>query len=581
MSEQKIQELFKRKEFIVGYKDFNENGIDQLDEKSEYHQIYLIHQFISLFQTKSIYESKTDLYAVLLNICSNFSKIEQRINNIQNKLMLAKIYDFKSFFVLCDKDTIRESIEAFKISANYFVDFILENEIHEHSCYDLITGLINLFKHKYFNQLKEPIISKLDDCISKLYTANKICYTHLNCYESFKDKEKIERLLSPILDNFDDIYIACNISFFLTLIKTYFKFFKGKLSIENLYKMKSKCGNNPDCYQALKTIASKLPNVTTGLIEFKADLEKDIAKYQKYWFNHTVNNSITIQSSEIQESINNIEKIYLEFQSTVNLDLSNKNSPIEKFYYLLYAFNDFLKKQHNTYFNSETQDFKMEILSDRNISDLLGFCNTWFKPDVIDKKLCGIEAKKQHVILGYFNILQNISVILFNSLHVEIEKDVQLKGYILGLINQNSFFEHRKEETLIAAKMFISNQPDLMYAAMFLLVPNLELCFQRNIDNIGVVSSTQKRSSGFSRHSRYMTDIVNNCDEMMQLGFKDYEICLLKTLFSNSSETQAGYNLRNDLMHGAIPLNNISLSFSKLLFFILLHISRKFLTDGK
>ncbi|MBX9867750.1 MAG: DUF4209 domain-containing protein [Burkholderiales bacterium] len=215
------------------------------------------------------------------------------------------------------------------------------------------------------------------------------------------------------------------------------------------------------------------------------------------------------------------------------------------------------------------------------ITDILGFGNTWFKLNVIDKQLTGIEAKKQQLIFCYFENLLNFSNILFNALENEIKQNEQIKSVILSCTAQNSFFEHRKEETLIATKMFISNQPDLIYAAMFLFVPHLEFCFQRNIDNIGLVASTTKRNGEFSRHSRYMTDIVNNWDEMSQLGFENYEICLLKTLFSEPSEIKAGFNLRNDLMHGAIPLNNINLSFSKLLFFVSLHISRKFLLEAK
>lgn len=218
-------------------------------------------------------------------------------------------------------------------------------------------------------------------------------------------------------------------------------------------------------------------------------------------------------------------------------------------------------------------------MPDRGVLDLLGFGSTWFKLGVIDKQLVGIEAQKQHVIFCYLDVLLNISNVLFNILNNQIQNDQQIRGYILRLINQNSFFEHRKEETLIVTKMFTSDEPDLIYTAMFLFVPNLEFCFQQNINNVGLVASTPRRNGEFSRHSRYMTDIVNNLDEMSQLGFENHEICLLKTLFSNSSETQAGFNLRNDLMHGAIPLSGISLSFSKLLFFMLLDISRKFLLN--
>ncbi|MBX9867751.1 MAG: hypothetical protein K2Y14_12640 [Burkholderiales bacterium] len=347
MSEQKIQELLRRKEFIVGYKDFDENGINQLDEKSGYYQIFLIYQFIRLFQDKSVYKSKPyldgvllskpDLYGVLLNICGKFSEIEQRINNIQNKLVLAKIYDFKSSFVLCDKEKTRESIEAFKISANYFVDFILEHEIHESSCYDLITGVINLFKHKYFNQLEESIISKLDDCISKLYTANKICYLHCCEAASLTDrqyKDKINQLLYPLISNFDNEILALDKFFLSILIKTYPNLFN--ITLDHLRLIKTDLvNNNPDAYQIIKTIASKLPNTTTGLIEFKAEVENDIAECQKYLFKHVINNSITIESPEIQECINNISKSINEYQSMVNLDLNNKNAPVEKICYLL------------------------------------------------------------------------------------------------------------------------------------------------------------------------------------------------------------------------------------------------------
>lgn len=584
MIEQKIQELLKRKEFIVGYKDFDENGIEQLDNKSIYYQIYLIYQChnYNLFQNRQTCDVKHPLNSGLLSIVNRFPEIEQLVSNIQNQLVLAKIYDFKSSFVLCNKDKGEESIAAFNTSANYFVDFILENEIHKDSCANLITGLINLFKHKYFKQLGEPRLSQLNSCISKLYSVNKICYTHLNSYESFTGKNNTNKrklLLSPILDNFNDVYLECDIPFCLTLLDTYHDFFKDKISIAHLYNIKARCENNPDCYQRLKVVASKSPNTITGLVEFKADLERDIAESQKYWFNHVINHSITIQSPEIEELIKNMKNRYLEYLSTVNLDLSKKNTPMEKIYYLLSEFNDRLEAHHDTYFSSETQDFKNDILLDRGLIGILGFGDTWFKLGVIDKKLSGLEAQKQHVIHGYFDRLLNISNILFNSLNIEIKKDEQLKGYILELVNQNSFFEHRKKEILIATKMFLSNEQDLIYAAMFLLVPNLEFCFQRNIDNIGEIASTQKRNSKFSRHSRYMTDIVNNHNEMVQLGFKNYEICLFKTLFSNSEETKAGFNLRNDLMHGAIPLNDINLSFSRLLFFIMLHISNKFLTN--
>lgn len=329
MSEQKIQELLERKEFIDGYKDFEENGIDQLNNESNYYQIYLIHQFTSLFQDKSFYESKPNFY-VLLEISEKFSQIESLIGDIQNKLMLAKLYDFKSLFVLCEKNQTKEAINAFEISVNYFIDFILDNEIHESSPHDLIKGLINLFKHKYFNQLEESIISKLDDCISKLYTANKICYIHLNCYESFKDKDKIKRLLSPILNNFDDIYLKCEMSFFLTLIKNYFNFFKDKISIANLQELKSKCGNNQDLYQIIKSIISKLPNTTTGLIEFKTELEKDIAECQKHWFNHIYKNSIDF-GDIIKENNCEMTNILGKYQENINTELTEKNLPLRKF----------------------------------------------------------------------------------------------------------------------------------------------------------------------------------------------------------------------------------------------------------
>jgi len=581
MSEQKILQLFNTNTY-VGYKDFLESGIYQL-ESTNYFYIFQIYTCLNLFKTYKP-ESNENGYQKLLEIMAmaEFLNIEQHIPSIQNKLLLAKIYYFKSFFVLCDRDKARESIEEFKTSANYFVDFILENEIHEHSCYDLIIGVINLFKHKYFNQLEESIISKLDDCILKLYTANKICY--LNCCQAAlltdrQYKDKINQLLHPLISNFDNELLALDKFFLSILIKTYPNLFN--ITLDHLRLIKADLvGNNPDAYQIIKTITNKLPNTTTGLIEFKAELEKDIAECQKHWFNHISKNSIDF-GDIIKENNCEMTNILEKYQEDINTELTKKQSPIEKICYLLSEFNNTMSSSYATYFDSTTQDLKPEILPDRGVIDLLGFGDRWFKLGVIDKQLVGIEAKKQHIIFCYFNTLLNISNILFNALNSEIQKDQQIRELILGLIKQNSFFEHRKEETLIVTKMFTSNELDLIYTAMFLFVPNLEFCFQQNINNVGLVASTPRRNGEFSRHSRYMTDIVNNLDEMSQLGFENHEICLLKTLFSNSSETQAGFNLRNDLMHGAIPLSSISLSFSKLLFFISLVISRKFLLEAK
>lgn len=579
MSEQKILQLFNTNTYVE-YKDFLESGIYQL-ESTSYFDIFQIYTCLNLFKTYES-ESNENGYQKLLEIMAmaEFLNIEQHIPSIQNKLLLAKIYYFKSFFVLCNIDKARKSIEEFKTSANYFVGFILENEIHEHSCYDLITGVINLFKHKYFNQLEEPILSKLDDCISKLYTANKICY--LDCCQaaSLTDrqyKDKINQLLHPLISDFDNEILALDKFFLSTLIKTYPNLFN--ITLDHLRLIKTDLvDNNPDAYQIIKTIASKLPNTTTGLIEFKAEVENDIAECQKYLFNHISKTSIDF-GDITKESDCEMTKILEEYQENINTELTEKKSPIEKICYLLSEFNNTTRSNYDFYFDSTTQDFKPEILPDRGVIDLLGFGDTYFKLNMIDKQLTGVEAQKQQLIFCYLDALLNISNVLFNALVNEIKNDQHLQECVCGLINQNSFFEHRKEETLIVTKMFTSNEQDLIYAAMFLLVPNLEFCFQQNINNAGLIASTTKRNGEFSRHSRYMTDIVNNWDEMSQLGFENYEICLLKTLFSEPSEIKAGFNLRNDLMHGAIPLSGISLSFSKLLFFISLDISRKFLLN--
>ena len=537
---------------------FDNSLIKQVTPESVYALIDNMDRFVDLFDGYNTNENVVDEKFCLHH---RFKEIKNIIGSIKNKYLLAKINYYESEFILEG----RESIEKFKTSVTYFVDYIIDNRIESSGSARFIMPLMKLITHKYYgSNLDVEIKNRLDDCIKKLYNLDKTCY--LGWLKNTKlNDEKLKKLLNPIIKNFDN-----EINGIPTL---------GLLPLLYLIYNNSKCFNiNLNHLDVITTrVRNKIePNVCNRLDYFgilKKCVENIIpatekSKILKKKLDEMIEDEHLIRSKSFSNF--DIPIVTDEIQSHISAVKERLSSAIHKIGNNL----DEALKLLFVVFQDECSEWLgcLNMKTEFSSKDLF---NTWcIKDNLIDKNLSGAESKKQDIINICFNNICSATNEIFDELIKFINLNSEAKQQLYELIKDKGFIKLRFEEFKICSDLFLGDMGRSgQYAGFYLLVPILEFCLQGRFNETDGMQSSKPKSRNnlnVARQPRYLTDMANSTENLTKLGFSECQICLMKNLFSNADENTAGINIRNDLMHGSLPINDYTIGYAKLVYLLVL-----------